>query len=116
MPVLEMIEFVINNPKVIWGIISLFAALVLVVAVVRAHFSKEYGKFNLINLFAFDKNGNLSDSKLRLNVAFVVTSWAFVYITMADKLTEWFVMAYLAAWVTDRFFARKQNNEVKDGN
>ncbi len=90
------------------------------ISVIRAHFSRN-NQFDLIKLFAFDNStGKLSDSKVRINAAFVTTTWAFVFLTMNDKLTEWYVAVYLAAWVADRFSARNSNKEIvkegQDGN
>lgn len=63
---------------------------------------------------AIDVTGKLSDSKVRLNIAFIVTSWAFIYLTMSDHLTEWYVTVFLTAWVTDRIFARKAAGASQD--
>ena len=115
MEILQMIEFFLNNPKFLWAIVSMIGALTIIIAMIKFHFSKEYSKFDLIKMFAFDTNGQMSDSKARLNAAFVITAWAFVYLTTQDKLTEWYVAVFLAAWVGDRFASRsaKKVEETK---
>ncbi len=95
------------DPKFLWGIFSFITFLMGMIVLVRIHFSDTYRKFDLVKLIAIDDKGNLSDSKVRLNFAFIVTTWAFVYLTMSDHLTEWYVTVFLGAWVTDRIFARK---------
>jgi CDP-diglyceride synthetase len=109
---IQMLDFIINNPKYIWALASLFTVLIIVFSIIRAHFNKD-NKFDLVKLFAYDSEGKLSDSKARLNGAFLVTSWAFIFLTMNDKLTEWYVAVFLAAWVGDRFAARVQATKEK---
>jgi hypothetical protein len=111
MELLHMIDLLINNPKYIWAIVSLLGLIAIVISFIRAHFSNN--DFDLMKLMVFDSKGKMSDSKARLNGAFLITSWAFVFLTMNDKLTEWYVAVFLAAWVGDRFAARKAN-QVKD--
>jgi hypothetical protein len=115
METLQMLDFIMNNPKFIWAVASVVGFLILLGSVIRFHFSKTYEKFNLIKIFAIDTTtGEASDSKVRLNTAFVIMTWAFIYITLQDKLTEWYVVVYAGAWVTDRFLARM--NKQKDQN
>lgn len=98
----------LTDPKVIWGLVSFFAALSVIGILIKMHFSKDYKKFNLLEIFAFDKYGKPSATKIRLNLAFLITCWAFIYLTMADKLTEWYVLIYIGAWVTDNIMDKKQ--------
>lgn len=109
----QMIEFLVNNPKYVWAAVSFLAAITIVFSLLRAHFSKEY-KFDLITMLFFTSDGKQSDSKMRINAAFLITAWAFVFLTMTEKLTEWYVIAFLGSWVTDRIFARSNENKNKD--
>jgi len=107
MEIITMLDFLVSNPRYIWSALSLLALISIVVSVVRAHFDESNG-FDIMKLFAFDSDtGKMSDSKVKINSAFVVTSWAFIFLTMNDKLTEWYVAVYLSAWVFDRYNARK---------
>lgn len=58
----------------------------------------------------------LGSSKMRLNGAWVVTSFAFIYLTINKNLTEWYAAAYMAAFVADRAYSRKdgKTEEKKD--
>ncbi len=112
MDTIQMLDFIINNPRYVWAIASICTAVVIAFSIIRAHFNKD-NKFDLVKLFAYDSKGHLSDSKARLNGAFIVTSWAFIFLTMNDKLTEWYVAVFLAAWVGDRFAARIQATKEK---
>jgi hypothetical protein len=105
--VIQFFQFIDDHPKVLWAFLSIIALAALVISAIQAHRSDE-NSFDLFKLFAFDRNNILSDSKARLNTAFIITSWAFVYLTLNDKLTEWYVAVFLTAWVGDRVAARFQ--------
>lgn len=111
---LAMIELIFTA-KNLWAMASVVAFMSVVVTVVRMHLSNKYQNFDLIELLAIDQmTGKMSDSKVRLNTAFVLTAWAFVYLVMNDKFTEWYFTGFMVAWVSDRFLARKANIETKE--
>lgn len=110
----EVISYLVQNPKALWVIASAIWLVVVMVSIVLAHYNKEH-PFNAINLVFYDSNGKLSDSKARLNGAFIITGWAFVYLTLTDKLTEWYVAAFLTAWVLDRYNSRKAKQSINIG-
>jgi hypothetical protein len=49
--------------------------------------------------------GKLSSSKVARFGAFMVSTWCFIYLTANDKLTEWYFMGYMAAWVGNALFS-----------
>ncbi len=51
-------------------------------------------------------NGRLSSSKVARFGAFIVSTWCFIYLTANDKLSEWYFMGYMAAWVSNALFSR----------
>ena len=57
------------------------------------------------DLFA-DANGKIGGSKMRLNIAFIISSWILVYYTLNGQLSEWLFTAFLGAFVIDRISAR----------
>ena len=61
------------------------------------------------DLFISSRTGKMGGSEFRINVAFLVTSWALIFMTVRGSLTEWYLMAYLAAFVTDRVLSRKNS-------
>lgn len=96
---------IFSNPKYLWGLVSFLIFIVVSIAIVRIHLSSN--NFDLIQLFAYDQTtGKLSDSKVRLNIAFLISCWAFVYLVMDGKFTEWYFFGFMGAWVTDRIFSR----------
>ena len=54
-------------------------------------------KFDLLDLISGD-DGKLSLSKTGQLVALLVSTWGFVAITRADKMTEWYFAGYMLAW------------------
>jgi len=101
---------IFSNPKYLWAIASFLVFVMVVISVIRIHLSSS--KFDLVQLFAFDQStGKLSDSKVRLNIAFIISCWAFVYLVMDGKFTEWYFFGFMGAWVTDRIFSRKAKEE-----
>lgn len=79
---------------------------VLVVAVCCLYRGHRNEKINLWELVtAKDREGNqrTDGGKLFETGAFVVTAVGFSHMALQGKLTEWYVAAFLAAWVGNRF-------------
>jgi hypothetical protein len=87
---------------------SLLLMLAMLVAFIRAH-RDEANLINLEDMFA--ENGHIGGSKMRLNGAWLLFSWVIIYLTLNDKLTEWFVLAYIGAFVYDRQKARESEGK-----
>lgn len=52
-----------------------------------------------INLYGYlTKDGNLSLFRTGQALALVLSSWGFVYLIIANRLTEWFFIGYMTAW------------------
>lgn len=54
-------------------------------------------KFDLLDLIS-GEDGKLSLSKTGQLVALLVSTWGFVAIIRADKMTEWYFAGYMLAW------------------
>lgn len=63
----------------------------------RASHSKG-SKFSLDDAF-MDASGKTSLGRISTFAALAVSTWGFVFLTLEGKLSEWFMTAYLAAWV-----------------
>ena len=57
-------------------------------------------------------DGKASTSKIALVVALILSSWAFVHLTLNDKLTEWFFVTYMSVWVLNKGLSKYL--EIKD--
>lgn len=100
------------TPKILWATFGLMLFVILFCVSVYLHLSPKYQDFDLVEMLAIDQvTGRVSDSKTRINLAFFVTCWAFVYLVMNDKFTEWYFFGFMGAWVTDRFLSRKSMHE-----
>lgn len=59
---------------------------------------------NIMDLVSVD--GKLDESKFNRFIAFVVSTWGFIWLLTTSQLKEWFFMAYMAAWVGNALFNR----------
>jgi len=57
-------------------------------------------------------NGKLSERKLTRFGAWIVSTWGFVYLISHDKLSEWYFIGYMGAWVANALIGKM----VKDPN
>ena len=95
---------------------NFLAALVVIAIIIefyRMHISDK-NPINFVDLFLDKKTGKIGGSEFRLNTAFMATTWALIFLTLKGALTEWFLTAYLAAFVVDRIFSR--NSSIKEQN
>jgi hypothetical protein len=58
----------------------------------------EKSNFRLEDLVLDTKTGLASLSKVGQFIALSVSTWAFAYLTISGKLTEWFYTTYMMAW------------------
>ena len=72
------------------------AGLALLVSFWRAH-RNTLVQFNALDLIM--ESGKVSKIALAFMVAFSVTTWVFVYLTLRDKMTEGLFLAYGGMWV-----------------
>lgn len=62
-------------------------------------------KFFYDQLFV-DKNGSASTSKLGHLTALMLSSWAFIHLTLKGTLTEWYFLTYMSVWVLQRSYSK----------
>ena len=99
-------KFVANMFSYSWDLLGVVMALTIIVGLLKVHRSDKYKNIDLMDLLIDSDSNKLSDSKFRLNMAFVLTSFVLIYLTLNGKLTEWYVTAFLGAWVVDRWSSR----------
>jgi hypothetical protein len=71
---------------------------------------------DLNDLFIDSSTGKLGGSKMRLNMAFIVSTWVLIYNTLNAQLSEWLFGAYLAAFVYDRVRSRSASSAAITSN
>lgn len=86
-------------------VLSLLIMVGMVMAFWRAN-NNPNSSFNFMDMFV-DNSGKIGTSKMRLNLAFIVTTWVLIYYTLNGQLSEWLFAAYIAAFVYDQAHSRK---------
>lgn len=87
-------------------IMWIFLAMLVfgVIGILRAWDRDTTNKVVLSDLVCID--GKISESKLARFGAFVISSWAFVFLIITEEMTEWFFFGYMAAWVSNAIFSK----------
>jgi len=49
-------------------------------------------------------NGRISEAKFARFVAFLVSTWGFVYLILDQRFSEWYFAGYMAAWTGNALF------------
>jgi hypothetical protein len=65
---------------------------------------------SIIDLVAI--NGRLNERKFSRFGAWIVSTWGFVYLIANDKLSEWYFVGYMGAWVANALIGKA----IKDPN
>lgn len=76
--------------------VLLVMSLGLLAALWRLH--RGPSNYDLVQLIAEPDGSRLSLSRIGQLVALGVSSWGFVSLVMADRLTEWYYGTYMIAW------------------
>ena len=69
-------------------VLSLIVLLFITFSLYKIHTSKT-NSLDMADLFVDHASGKINGSKLRMNLAFFVTSWVMIYSTLNATLTEW---------------------------
>ena len=51
-------------------------------------------------------NGILNERKLTRFFTWLVSTWGFIYLLADDKLTEWYFIGYMGAWVANALIGK----------
>ena len=79
----------------ILGVISILGYFVS-----RSATRSEAVQFDLAQAFS-DSSGKTSMGRITIFGAFIVATWGFVMLILADKMTEWYFTAYMTAFVVN---------------
>lgn len=90
------------------GVIFALLLLLLFVLLWRLHRNPEV-ELNLLDLVM--ENGRMSKAACVMIGAFAVTTWQMVYFTLANRMTEGYLVIYAGAWITP-VVARLFKNEA----
>lgn len=104
-------KFLTNVFAYSWDFVGVAMAFTIIYGLWKAHTNPQYDTINLLDLMLDHDTHRLSDSKFRLNIAFILTSFVLIYLTLNGKLSEWYVTSFLGAWVIDRWGSRNASVE-----
>ena len=107
-----MIEAII---QIVMSTVLICGAIGVGVSLLKMHKNKELPSlFDLIT--ATDKNGKtrIDARKCWEAGAFLSSTWAFVFLVAAGKLTEFYFVGYMSAWVGARFL-RDREKRLNNG-
>lgn len=109
----EFIKAVATKPEHVFMWFMLISLLLVWVLLLWSwHRSKE-NKINLEDLIMAD--GKINESKMNRFVAFVISSWGFIFLLVTGQFTDWYFMGYMAAWVSNALFStylRQRDKEL----
>jgi hypothetical protein len=97
-----MIEFLSNIDLTAVSAAAMIGTIGVIIY--RLHTS-ENSKFFFDHLLTDDED-KASTSKIATLVALVVSTWAFIHLTLTNALTEWFFIGYIGAWVLNRSISK----------
>ena len=95
-----MIDVII---QIVMGTMLICGAVGVGVSLLRMHRDKELPKLTDL-LTSTDRKGKVRfDARKCFEAgAFLTTTWAFVFLTAQGKLTEFYMISYVGAWVVAR--------------
>ena len=107
-----MVEIII---QIVMSMILLIGGVTIGVSLLRMH--RDPDAPNLMDLItSTDRTGRtrLDPRKCFEAGAFLSSTWAFVFLTASGKLTEFFFIGYMSAWVGARFLRDREQRLGKD--
>ncbi len=91
------------------AIVTFFLLLILVI-----WHRDSRSKIDLKDLIC--KDGILDEKKFTRFGAWIVSTWGFVYLILANKFTEWYFTGYMAIWVgnaiVDKYLSNKKTDKA----
>lgn len=81
--------------------LSLLLALLILMVILTmiAMHRNPHDTFDIKDLVGTD--GKLDEKKFTRFGAWVVSTWGFVFLIVHDKLSEWYFIGYMGAWVAN---------------
>ena len=94
----------VTKPEHMFMWVLLLALLFTFLSIIWTYHKSKGNNINMMDLVSVD--GRLDESKFNRFIAFVVSTWGFIWLLTTNQLKEWFFMAYMAAWVGNALFNR----------
>ncbi len=92
------------------GVLAIVVFFLIIILIVWHKDSKS--RVDLKDLIC--KDNKIDEKKFTRLGAWIVSTWGFVYLILANKFTEWYFTGYMAIWVgnaiVDKYLTNKQIN------
>lgn len=96
------------------GILILISIFLIILLIVWHKDSNS--KLDLKDLICV--NGVIDEKKFTRFGAWIVSTWGFVYLILANKFTEWYFTGYMALWVgnaiVDKYLSNQKLTKQQD--
>ena len=106
-------------PEVTTGMAAILAlGAMLIIAVIWNLQRDQDNQVDIKDLICSD--GRINEAKFSRFVAFLVSTWGFVYLILDQRFSEWYFVGYMAAWTGNALFnkwlGRKSEQSASQNN
>lgn len=85
-----------NIPALAFG--AVIVLLVILAGILAWKATHSQSQFDFSSAF-LDPDGKTSMTRIGVFTALACSTWAFVFLILNDKISEWYFTGYMAAWV-----------------
>lgn len=86
---------------------------IFIISVSRWLWKLDHDPNNTINFIdLISVNGRLNERKVSRFGAWIISTWGFMYLILNGKLSEWYFVGYMSAWVANALIGKA----IKDPN
>lgn len=100
-------------PEVSTGMAAVLVLILLVVVSIIWNLQRD--KDNQVDIKdLICSNGKISEAKFSRFVAFMVSTWGFVYLILDQRFSEWYFAGYMAAWTGNALFNKWLDTKINN--
>jgi hypothetical protein len=108
-----MNEVTLIFPEVSTGMAAILAlGLLIIIAIIWNLQRDQDNQVDIKDLICTD--GQISEAKFSRFVAFLVSTWGFVYLILDQRFSEWYFAGYMAAWTGNALFNKWLDTKLSD--
>ena len=108
----DFFDAISDKPSDLFMWFLLFMLLIFLVGLLWSWHKAKNNNFNLMDAITID--GKLDESKMTRFIAFIISTWGFIFLMITERFTEWYFMGYMAAWVGNALFNRYLRQRDKE--
>jgi hypothetical protein len=87
-----------------YSALLIFMLLALIAFILWKMSNSSSSKFDFVDLLIDSDTKKASTSKIALLFSLIISSWAFIHLTLKNLLTEWYFFGYMSIWVLNKGF------------